>query len=139
MIPMKLLKLVYIAHGWSLGLCGEPLLGEQAQAWKYGPVVPSAYYDFRHWKHAPIESQKALLTERGEYIVPTIHDTKARELLERVWERYKQFDGLQLSEMTHQPGTPWDITRRQSNANEPEIPQNLLMEYYRRRSLRYSA
>jgi len=26
---MKLLKLVYIAHGWSLGLTGKPLIGEE--------------------------------------------------------------------------------------------------------------
>jgi len=137
--PMKLLKLVYIAHGWCLGIYGKPLIGEQAQAWEYGPVVPSVYRDFRRWKRGPIESQKALLTERGRYVIPTVHDANARALLERIWEKYKCFDGLQLSSMTHQAGTPWDITRRQSNAVRPEIPQPLLREYYNRLSIQKKA
>jgi len=131
MTPMKLLKLVYIAHGWSLGLFERPLIGEQVQAWEYGPVVPSVFRDFRRWKREPIESQKALLTERGEYVIPTVHDVNARKLLEWVWEKYKEFNGLQLSSMTHQSGTPWDITRRQSNAVRSEIPQPLIRAHYR--------
>jgi uncharacterized phage-associated protein len=31
--PMKLLKLVYFAHGWHLALKGEPLLNERVEAW----------------------------------------------------------------------------------------------------------
>jgi len=39
--PMQLVKLVYIAHGWHLGLHHSQLLTESIQAWKYGPVIPS--------------------------------------------------------------------------------------------------
>jgi len=35
--PMQLIKLVYIAHGWTLGLYDQPLIGEQVEAWTYGP------------------------------------------------------------------------------------------------------
>jgi uncharacterized phage-associated protein len=45
--PMKLQKLVYFAHGWHLGLTGEPLLDEEIQAWSFGPVVRSVYNAFR--------------------------------------------------------------------------------------------
>jgi len=131
MTPMKLLKLVYIAHGWSLGVFERPLIGEQVQAWEYGAVVPSVFRDFRRWKRGPIESQKAILTERGQFIIPAVYDGDERKLLERVWEQYKDFDGLQLSDLTSRPGTPWDITRRQSNETRPEIPQPLLREHYR--------
>ncbi|MCC7437458.1 MAG: DUF4065 domain-containing protein [Armatimonadetes bacterium] len=41
--PMKLLKLVYIAHGWHLGIMGKPLISDEVQAWKYGPVIPKLY------------------------------------------------------------------------------------------------
>ena len=36
--PMKLLKLVYIAHGWHLALSEgkKPLVNEASEAWKYG-------------------------------------------------------------------------------------------------------
>ena len=54
--PMKLNKLVYIAHGWYLGLSDRPLIGEAAQAWKYGPVIPSIYHRFKAYGGAQITS-----------------------------------------------------------------------------------
>ncbi|WP_131993555.1 type II toxin-antitoxin system antitoxin SocA domain-containing protein [Dokdonella fugitiva] len=40
---MQLLKLVYLCHAWTLGLLGRPLLREEVQAWRYGPVFPALY------------------------------------------------------------------------------------------------
>jgi uncharacterized phage-associated protein len=40
---MKLLKLVYIAHGWYLAFADKPLISEKVEAWDYGPVRASAY------------------------------------------------------------------------------------------------
>ena len=33
--PMKLQKLIYMAHGWHLALYDKPLIDEQFQAWDY--------------------------------------------------------------------------------------------------------
>jgi len=108
--PMQLLKLVYIAHGWCLGLTGKPLIGEEAIAWKYGSVIMSVYNDFRCWGQYPIEQQKAILNIEGNYVIPTVKDADARRLLDKAWEAYLSFDGLQLSTLAHQEGTPWDTT-----------------------------
>jgi len=56
---MQLIKLVYIAHGWTLGLYNQPLIGKQVEAWTYGPVIPSVYHDFKHYGRDPITQQKA--------------------------------------------------------------------------------
>jgi uncharacterized phage-associated protein len=45
--PMKILKLTYLAHGWHLCYTDSPLILDQVQAWKYGPVVPSVYHYFK--------------------------------------------------------------------------------------------
>ena len=53
--PLKLQKLLYFAHGWHLVLDsdGDPLLDEDIEAWKYGPVVPSIYHKFKEFRNNP--------------------------------------------------------------------------------------
>ena len=47
---MKLIKLVYIAHGWYLALNeGKSLINEAIQAWKYGPVIHSLYHKLKKY------------------------------------------------------------------------------------------
>src|SRR3546814_9253977 len=47
--PMKLLKLVYIAYGWSLALLRKKRFDEQFRAWDHGPVVRSLYHEFKYF------------------------------------------------------------------------------------------
>src|SRR5215469_2786509 len=51
---MKLQKLVYFAHGLHLASYNEPLISEKFQAWKYGPVVPAIYRDYKLYGSSPI-------------------------------------------------------------------------------------
>jgi uncharacterized phage-associated protein len=39
--PLQLMKLVYIAHGWMLGIHQRPLIKDHIEAWKLGPVIPT--------------------------------------------------------------------------------------------------
>jgi uncharacterized phage-associated protein len=107
---MKLIKLVYIAHGWYLAMYDRPLIKENAEAWKYGPVIPTVYEEFRHhggeyitekangsfWK----SNSRYELTER-EGLAP---------FLDKVWNTYGYYTGGQLMNLTHQVGTPWEMT-----------------------------
>ncbi|MCB0375635.1 MAG: DUF4065 domain-containing protein, partial [Sinomicrobium sp.] len=53
--PMKLVKLVYIAHGWHLGITDNALIDENPEAWKYGPVIPRIYHEFKKFGKNPIK------------------------------------------------------------------------------------
>lgn len=97
--PMKLIKLVYIAHGWHLGLTDLPLIGETPEAWKYGPVIPSLYQTFKQFKNSPIKYD-----DQPEF---SIGDNSIDSFLAKIWEIYGRFDGTQLSAKTHMPDTPW--------------------------------
>jgi uncharacterized phage-associated protein len=44
--PIKLQKLLYFAHGFHLAVFGAPLIGENFEAWKHGPVVKDIYETF---------------------------------------------------------------------------------------------
>ena len=99
--PMKLLKLVYIAHGWVLCFTDKPLLSEPVEAWKYGPVVPSVYNFFKEYGSSPIPPGSRVALPDPDF------DEQTKRVVESVWNAYKGFTGIQLSSMTHQPGTPW--------------------------------
>ena len=42
-----IMKQVYMAHGWTLALIDHPLIGDRIEAWRYGPLIPAIYYNFR--------------------------------------------------------------------------------------------
>jgi len=103
--PMKILKLVYYAHGWNLALKGEPLIDETVEAWKFGPVVESLYRKLSKYGSSPI-TEKIDITSSGDRVAETTAKGK-ESLLEEVWQAYGEISAMRLSKMTHRPGTPW--------------------------------
>lgn len=101
--PMQLLKLVYIAHGWSLALNDKKLIAEDVMAWKYGSVIPELYREIKSYKSSKITHE-----------IPIDNDIKIIEtdlsLIDEVYSKYRQFTGIELSRITHKKGTPWSKT-----------------------------
>lgn len=121
--PMQLLKLVYISHGWTLGLLGHPLIAESVEAWQYGPVVPSVYHEYKKFRSNPITAIPS--TE------PDCFEPDEKDVMRQVWSGYGNYTGVQLSSMTHKPGTPWDVTRRMSGPGAV-ISNDLIENFYRK-------
>ena len=121
--PMHVLKLVYISHGWTLGLYGRSLINEPAEAWRYGPVVPSVYHRYKSFRGDPITTEPV---DRSDAF-----DDEQRDIVEQVHEAYGDFTALQLSALTHKPGTPWDITYREYGVGVI-IRNELIRDYYER-------
>lgn len=102
--PMQLLKLVYMAHGWYLGYTGKPLINEQVQAWRHGPVIKTLYDKIKHFGSGAVTG---LIADNPFGSLPSPVGGDATPLLDGVWRNYARFSGLELSELTHQRGTPW--------------------------------
>lgn len=119
--PMQLLKLVYICHGWMTGLYSRPLIREYAEAWQYGPVIPVLYRRFRSYGGGYI-------SESPEK--PVCFDPAEESIIEQVWKHYGRMSGVQLSSLTHQKGTPWEITW---NMRGPScsISNDLIEQHYK--------
>lgn len=131
--PMKLLKLVYIAHGWHLGYFHAPLINDGVQAWRYGPVIPKLYRQIKHYGRGEIDAPLFGHGKLGDGSEPPPHE-QTLPLLDRVWEVYSQYDGVRLSAMTHLPDTPWDKVWRASggdNYSGAIIGNDLMEEHYR--------
>jgi len=134
---MKLQKLVYYGHGYSLALFDCPLLDEEVQAWPYGPVVPTLYSVFRNYGNDPITKLGYDRFKRAwPKSVPALPESakEARAIIHRVWREYGKYTGIQLSNLTHQANAPWSITRSRNkyNLTRPAIPNVLIRNYFRR-------
>lgn len=124
--PMKLLKLVYTAHGWNLAINNEPLIYESVDAWKYGPVIDSLYHEFKKYGNQPI-TQLAQAPE-----IPR-NDTSTYELLDEIWAKYGGYTAVQLSNWSHEPGSPWDQTWNDKNGkyyNGLPIDNETIRKYF---------
>lgn len=122
--PMKLLKLVYIAHGYMLGMDGRPLLDEQVQAWKFGPIVESVYQAVRGYRSSPVTNVAGGVQWAG---VLTIRELM---IISIVLDKYGQVNAVALSGATHRPGTPWS-TAWSSEQQNSEISNDHIMHFYR--------
>lgn len=136
--PMKLVKLVYIAHGWYLGLSGNPLLNEPVQAWQYGPVVKSVYDNFKIYGSKAITSLgHEYRHENGVdeyYYVPIVNNEAVKQFLDKVWEVYKKYSGIQLSTLTHQTDTPWYKAWHDMNGRRTKntvIANDIIRDHYK--------
>ena len=141
--PMKLLKLVYIAHGWHLAILNEPLIEDRVEAWIYGPVIPEIYHEFKHFgtlaidkfatEYEPIFVEGRLRS--AKLVAPEIDsdDKESKVFLNRVWEVYKEFSGIQLSNMTHEAGSPWHSVFYDNPRSKSVIGDKAIKEHYLKR------
>jgi len=125
---MRLLKLAYMAHGWSLALYSKPLVNEYVQAWRYGPVIPSIYFSFR---------------PRGIYDLPRIElpyepdvDDNVSVLISRVQITYENKSDALLSKLTHKKGGPWHMCYEPGKYGIV-IPNELIEDHFSEKVKRY--
>lgn len=138
--PLKLQKLVYIAHGWHMALLDGDLLvdDEYVEAWQYGPVFPSLYHEFKDLgsKRVTRKAEDISFVESEDdfaFIAPEVpeSDDRTRKLLDRIWEVYGKFTGGQLSSLTHAEGTPWsEVRRKNTGMRNVHIPNELIRKHY---------
>jgi uncharacterized phage-associated protein len=125
--PLQLIKLVYIAHGWMLGLYHRPLINDRIEAWKYGPVIPRLYRELKKYGAGSVPGK----ISEGRFSSTSPLDEHERDLIRQVYNIYGKRTGVQLSQITHERGTPWDTTWEPDLMGVP-ISNDLIEEHYRR-------
>lgn len=133
--PLKLLKLVYFAHGWHLALVGTPLLTERVEAWKFGPVAPSVYHAFKEYGMNSISGRAQVIEFEGRKMTYTEPRTPAlAQFLGRILDVYGKLSGPQLSNLTHLPKSPWYVVWENLGGKErkgTDIPDELIRDYFK--------
>lgn len=129
---LKLNKLVYFAHGWSLGLYNKPLISESIEAWLHGLIIPKLYHEFKPYGRGRIPYDKYT------YLDLNYLDDDAKSLLDRIWYAYGDKKSLELCRLANKEGTPWHIIQNRgvnkyTSSLIPNIPNLLIGEYYEER------
>ena len=136
--PLKLMKLVYIAHGYMLALLNRPTNGtklEKVEAWRYGPVFPSVYYSFKGYGRRPITKKTEDIDfsscESGEFslVTPMLENKEEKNICNFVWNTYGRYTDSSLVDILHAEGTPWEKTYTEHGQNAI-IPDNLTKQHY---------
>jgi len=119
---LQVLKLVYIAHGFTLGLTGRGLLEDEVEAWKFGPVVRRIY--------SAIPAGSAPITKPIAGIPAATLKAAERKIVDLVFTQYGSLGGMYLSSLTHRAGSPWEKTWKTYGQNAV-IPRTLIETHYK--------
>lgn len=120
---MQLQKLVFLANGFSLALLDQPLCYHNIHAWQWGPVFPQLYKSFSKFGSSPI-ADKAACDES----IPETGDEN--EVVVSVWKNFGNKTGAQLSALTHEVDSPWDVTWKTNQYGI--IDPALIKDYYQK-------
>ena len=132
---MQVQKLVYLAHGWSLGAYDEPLIEDQIEAWKFGPVIRPLYSALSRYGSSPID--KLIRWGEDTVLISSDDDGIAHEdltewhaaVVNMVWDNYGTYAAFKLSALTHEPGTPWSQVYQ--DGYKRVIPNNVIREHFK--------
>lgn len=124
---LKLQKLLYYAQGIAVALTDSPLFDEPIYAWKHGPVVESVHQEYKQFGKENIEVE---LTQQDEAEINQM-DNLTNEILHLTYDNFAIYTVWQLRNMTHEKGSPWYNTVRNSGLNS-EIPLDSIKEYFLR-------
>lgn len=119
---LQILKMSYIAHGYMLALYDKPLFDNVVEAWDYGPVVPDIYKKFKKWGANPIPKVSGSISDP--------FDSEEQDILDTVYPDYGRYCGFYLSQITHEPGTPWSKCHKPSG--NARIDDQTTKEYYKK-------
>lgn len=111
--PLALQKIIFFSHGWYLAYLGKGLVENEFEAWKYGPVIPVIWKEFKNFRSRPI-------TDRASYVNPLTNEkffrsyclkSEDEKILRVLLKYYSRFPAEVLSELSHQAGMPWRIVK----------------------------
>jgi uncharacterized phage-associated protein len=134
--PMKMQKLCYLAHGYSLITHEQPLFDEKFEAWKFGPVLPNLYHLLKGYKFRSVarKIKDYDYETRREIDAPPPNDPAITEILDFVWNQYGGMDAVDLSDWTHERDGPWNqvVSTQKEFVRNMSIPDSLIADYFMR-------
>lgn len=120
--PLQAMELVYFCHAWTLALLHKPLICQDVEAWRHGPVVPEVYRSLRRYGGEAIPRPIPNLE-------PETFAEADEDIIRQVSEKYGALSASRLVAMTLSPGTPWDSIWKKYGRNAV-IPDPIIERHY---------
>ena len=127
---MQINKLVYISHGWMLGLYNRSLITDDIEAWQFGPIIPKLYEALREYGGRHIDGVID--------VEPSTIDPQVDDLLQQIFDIYGDLSGPTLSRITSNDNTPYDITCKMGGLGQV-ISTDIICDHYQHLSRQTSS
>ncbi|MED4885459.1 Panacea domain-containing protein [Bacillus smithii] len=129
---LKLQKILYYLQARFLVEDGRPLFSDKIEKWKYGPVTPSTYHEFKRFGSGAINSIADQLVvdkdDQGKIINVRIKkfdeneiDKADRQKIDDTFQKLRKYGAFDLVEMTHEQ-TLWSNFKDDILNNKPVDP-----------------
>lgn len=120
---LKLQKILYFVQAEFLVAKNEPCFEEPIEAWDFGPVVPSVYYEYRMFGGAEIP-------RIGSSNVKGIISPSDRKILNGIIDACSEYSASALVEITHNQ-TPWKMAHEFGSYNSVITPESI-KDYFKK-------
>lgn len=141
---LSLQKHLYYCHGWTLATYGRPLVNVEFEAWSFGPVSRLVYFQFNKFRRAPISERAFYLSPLGARL-NLVGYSLSRPMvafLQHIINEYKIYSPIQLSNLTHEFGSPWHETWTRGEVEaipQMRIKNSEILAYFQRLRIAHSA
>lgn len=135
MTPMKLQKIMFFAQSHYLKLNSIktiedlkliPLFDDFFARWKYGPVIPSLYHEFKELEGNPINTCAQIASGKIPKVSPQDH--AVLHFMDELLNAYGQYTGPELSTLSHDKSTAWKQGDGSVITNEELYHQTFFVE-----------
>ena len=120
---LQLQALVYIAHGWRLADCGEPLTGDRPEARAFGPLYQRLAEAFASYGEDPV-------LEQIEVRFHSDLDQSETDLIEDIYQTHGHFESWQLASLTSGNDAPWSVVFANGSGEHRDIPHRLIRSQF---------
>lgn len=115
---LQLQKILYYIQVHFLKKKGIPFFKDEIEAWQFGPVIPTVYYQYAAWGPAPITMFK---TQKIDL------EQEEKKDLEQIVKEKAVLSLLEIVADTNQKGKAWDLYYK---VNERNVIPKKAMELY---------
>lgn len=122
---LEVQKLVFFAHAIYSAANNAPLVSQPFYAWPYGPVEPLLYENLRKHGNGVVD-----IIDHNHGSVES--GSEAAQAIESVYGALKNRSASDLVELSHVPGSPWEVAWRTVvyGMTFPMIPQKSIVSFY---------